>query len=128
LKTNNQKGQRFVILIGAYLIAKPILNLLLGAGFLTGLIQAIVFTVLLISGMEYINYAVAAILTLTALSHIKNNIDGLGRDWRYIIWLIEGLGDIAVAVSLCIIKDIKEHFTNSWDEVIAEVQRKINKK
>ena len=43
MRTNNVKGRNFVVIIGAYLIVKAVLNMIIGGGFnITDLILAVI--------------------------------------------------------------------------------------
>ena len=111
MKTNHEKGRMFCIIIGAYLIAKTVLNMVIGGGFnLSDLLIALGLTCAMLSGIKFLNYAVAAVLAVIAIIHLPANISNIGSNW---IYLIEGILDIGCAVLLCVQNDIKEHFTNS---------------
>ncbi|SHM88664.1 hypothetical protein [Ruminococcus flavefaciens] len=111
MSTNNEKGRMLCIIIGAYLIGKAVLNMIIGGGFsLTDTIIAVGLTCAMLTGIKFVNYAVAAVLVLIAVIHLPANISNIGSNWLY---LIEGIIDIGCGVLLCIHSDIKEHFTNT---------------
>jgi ABC-type antimicrobial peptide transport system permease subunit len=96
------------------MIAKVILNFFLGGGFsIPELFIAIVVGFFMLTGMEYVNYAAAAILALGFVTHLHENIMHLSRNWFF---LLEGFADVGCAVLLMILPPVKEHFTNKWNE------------
>lgn len=115
MNTNNEKGRTYVIIVIAYLVLKTLLNMLVGGGFNFG---DVLFTVLaavaMFSGLQYLNYAVAAIMALTVLSHLPANLKNLPSS---ILYLIEGVIDAGAVVLLVLQNDVKEHFTNKWSEL-----------
>lgn len=113
MKTNNQTGRNIVLLIGIYLIVKSIVNLCLGGGFLDVLL-AVLEAVVLFTGLQYVNYAVALILAVTALYYMPGNISNFSSNWLY---FIEGVIDIIFAVLMIAGKNIRLHFTNKWSEI-----------
>ncbi len=104
-----ENGKKLVTGIGIYLVAKAILNLIIGfsGGNVVSLVLAVVFAGALILGIKYANYVVAAILAFTVIWHFKDNVTNLPAN---LIYLIEGLLDIGVAALLVCAKDIKAHF------------------
>ncbi|MBQ6181417.1 MAG: hypothetical protein IJK31_06990 [Ruminococcus sp.] len=111
MSTNNENGRKICIGIGVYLIAKCVLNMIIGGGLdISGLLIAAGLSCVLWLGIQYTNYAVAGILALIALVHLPANISNISSNW---IYLIEGIIDIGFAALLCIHSDIKEHFTNT---------------
>ena len=115
MKTNNQQGRAMATAIGVYLIIKSVLNMMIGGGLsVFSLLKAIGGAVVLFSGMQYVNIAVAGILFLVAVIHLPSNISNFGSNW---IYLIEGIIDIVCAVLLVTKDDIKAHFTNKWTEL-----------
>lgn len=115
MSVNNSKGMTIGIAIGVYQVIKLILNMMLGGGFdvITALIGAAVF-ILTITGLKYGNYAAAAALALIALAYLPANISNIGSNW---IYLLEGIIDIAAAVTLCISYDVKDQFSKGFDEI-----------
>jgi hypothetical protein len=116
LKTNNQQGRTAALVVGVYFIAKSVLNLILGGGFID-VILAVVEAVLLFTGLMYLNYVVAAVVALIVLRYLKNNLSAPKDN---LIYIIEGAVDIICAVFLCLGKNIREHFTNSWSEFFGQ--------
>lgn len=110
MKTNNQQGRAAALAVGIYFIAKSVLNLILGGGFIDIIIAA-VEAVLLFTGLMFINYIIAAVTVLIVLKHLKNNLSAPSEN---LIYLIEAAIDIICAVFLCLGKNIREHFTNKW--------------
>lgn len=115
MKTNNTKGRNFVVIIGVYLIAKTVLNMIIGGGFnIFDLIAPIVCFLAMFSGLEYLNYAVAVIIAIPVLKNIGYNVTHLPSS---LIYLIEAVADVGAIVLLVVQNDIKEHFTNKWSEI-----------
>lgn len=113
MRTNNSTGRGFAMVIGIYVVAKAVLNMILGGSF-TDIIIGVVFAAFLYTGLEFVNYVIAALLVLTIIRHIGYNVSNLPDT---IIYLIEAVIDAAAAVLLFINKDVKEHFTNKWSEI-----------
>lgn len=115
LKTNNENGRKIAVIIGLYLIAKAILNIVLSGGFaLNDLLLAAFEALALYTGLMYINYVVSVLLLLTVVSHLKTNLSDISA---HLIYLIEAALDVACVVLLLTRQDIKEHFTNKWSEI-----------
>ena len=115
MKTNNPQGRMLATAMGIYLIVKSVLNMIIGGGISIGsLLRAVGGAVVLFSGMEYVNIAVAGILFIVAVIHLPSNISHFGSNW---IYLIEGIIDIVCAFILVTRDDIKAHFTNKWTEI-----------
>ena len=111
MNTNNETGRKICVGIGAYLIVKCVLNMIIGGGLdISGLLIAAAMLCALLSGIKYVNYVVAGILAVIALVHMPDNISNIGSNW---IYLVEGVIDIGCAVLLCVQSDVKEHFTNT---------------
>jgi|GEM_PF-82953 len=117
IKTNNEKGRALVVLVGIYLIAKPFLNLIIAHGKFGDILFGAIVAVGLYSGMQYMNYIIAAVLAWGFVKGTVHNISNIGNDWRCVLWLLEGVIDAGAAALLCLQKDVKEHFTNRWDEL-----------
>ena len=115
MPTKNENGRKYVVLIGLYMLLKVVLNLFCGGGFsFVDLIFAIVASAVMFCGLEYSNYAVAGILAIVAIVHLPGNFGDLPKS---IVFLLEGFVDIGAAVLLVMNNDIKEHFTNKWNEL-----------
>ena len=111
METANPKGRTLCIAISIYLIVKAVLNMIIGGGFsFSGAFIAAGLAVMLFTGFKYFNYIAAAVLAVTALVYLPQNISDIGSNWLY---LLEGVTDIVCAVLLCVHKDIKEHFTKT---------------
>ena len=87
-----QTGGKWMSLIGAYMIVKGIVNLILGfsVGNIVTLLISGVLAFLIIKGVPYMNYVTGAYLI-----HIIPNIQG--HHWFY---LAEGIIDLIAAVVL----------------------------
>lgn len=114
MKTNNANGRTLAVAVGAYMVIKMIVNMILGGGSVGNLIYTIIEALALATGLMYINYVIAGILVLVMLLNLKNNITNFSSNWFY---LLEGIIDIGAAVLLVFNKDVKEHFTNKWSEI-----------
>lgn len=115
MKTNNAQGKNIAVIIGLYLFAKTILNMVIGGGFdIKGLVGDVVLFVALFSGLQYLNYGVSVILAIVVITNLPNNIANIGSNW---IYLVEAVADVVCIVFLCINASIKEHFTNKWSEI-----------
>lgn len=113
MKTNNETGRLFCIAIGIYSIVKAILNMILGGGF-GGIIVGIFILAVLFTGLQYMNYLTAGFMASTVLLNLPHNISHIDDCW---IYLIEAAIDIGCVVLLIFRAEIKEHFTNKWDEL-----------
>lgn len=115
MKTNNAKGRNFVVIIGVYLIAKTVLNMIIGGGFnIFDLIAPIICFLAMFSGLEYLNYAVAAVIAIPVLKNMLYNITNLPGT---LIYLVEAFVDVGAIILLIVQNDIKAHFTNKWSEI-----------
>ncbi len=115
MKTNNENGRKLAIVIGIYLIAKAILNMVISGSFaLKDLVLGIIEALALYTGLMYINYVVAVLCLLVVLTNLKTNLSDISS---HLIYLIEAAIDVACAVLLITHKDIKEHFSNNWNEL-----------
>ncbi len=113
VSTNNEKGRTIAVGISVYILVKYVVNGFLGDGFgLLNLVLGVVILVLTIAGLQYTNYGVAIYLASVAILHLPANISHIGSNWFY---LLEGVIDILLAVALVTHNDVKEHFTNKWE-------------
>ena len=73
-----QTGGKWMSLIGAYMIVKGIVNLILGfsVGNIVTLLISGVLAFLIIKGVPYMNYVTGAYLALMSVIHIIPNIQG----------------------------------------------------
>ena len=111
MQTNNKKGRMLCIIMGAYFVAKAVLNMVIGGGFsLSDLLIALALACGLFTGIKYVNYIAAAVLAFIALKHLPANISDIGSNW---IYLIEGIIDIGCAALLCLQADIKDNFSRT---------------
>lgn len=104
-----ETGRKWVVGIGAYLIIKSVLNLLLGFGMsnLVMLLVSVVALVLMLHRVPYISYIVAAFLLILFLLHIGSNISNIGSQWLY---LLEGILDLDAAAVLIFEKNVRVFF------------------
>ena len=125
MKTNNESGRVFCIIIGVWLLLKSVLNIVInvvnGGGLaqdMSGLIISIVICVFLLLGIKYSNYVIAVYIALIVLIHLFDNLSGLFHgELVRLIYLLEGAADIGSAAALCMSGSIKEHFTNSFSDI-----------
>ncbi len=114
MKTNNAQGRLICIAVSGFMLAKCILNSVISGGFDAGEFgKALLCGIFLFTGLEYVNYVVAGLLAFVALTHFPANIIHIRSNF---IYLLEGVLDIGCAVILCILPQVKEHFTNKWSE------------
>lgn len=104
-----ETGKKWVLGIGAYLIVKSVLNLILGfsGANLVMLIVSVVALILMLYRVPYINYIVAVWLALTFLLHVGSNISNFSSQW---IYLLEGILDLGAAAVLVFEKNVKDYF------------------
>lgn len=103
-------GRTWVYGIGIYLIAKSVLNLILGFGAenLVMLIVSIAAAVLLAKRfVPYIQYIVAVFLLILFFVHVGYNISNFSSQW---IYLLEGVLDVGAAAVLVFEKNVKAFF------------------
>lgn len=107
-----ETGRKMALAIGIYLIAKNVLNLILGfsVGNVITLLAAGVIFVLLYKRVPYTNYIIAAYLGILFVAHFCTNIMNLGNGWIYWLYLGEGLLDLSAAVLLAFSKDVKAYY------------------
>ena len=104
-----ENGKKIVLGIGAYLILKSVLNLILGfsTANVVYLILFVVFAVLLVMRIPYISYIVAGFLAILIIMNIGKNLANIGGNW---IYLVEGLLDVGCAALLVLQKDVRAYF------------------
>ena len=102
-----EQGKKIITGIGGYLIVKQLLNVILGAGVFSLVLPAAVSVFMALNLWNYTHYAVAGIVTLTALRYLPGNLGGLPGTWLY---LTEGILDIGVSAVLVLSKDVKAYF------------------
>ena len=103
-----ERGNKLCIAMAVYVAAKAVLNMVLAKHFalvtlLVALAEAAVFFV----RFKYVNYVLAAVLALTAIVYLPQNIANIGANW---IYLLEGIIDIGCAALLCFNRDVKSVF------------------
>ena len=115
MKTNNEKGRTYVIIVGIYLVLKTVINMVIGGGFdLGGIIFAVVAALAMFSGLQYLNIAVAALVDFTVVRNMPYNLTHLPST---AIYLVEAVIDAGAVVLLLVQNDVKAHFTNKWNEL-----------
>lgn len=110
----SETGRKMSIVAGIYIIAKAVLNLILGFSFvniLMVLVAGVIF-VLLYKRIPYCNYIVAVYLALVFLAHFWTNITNLGNGFVYWIYLAEGILDLLAGAILAFNKNVKAYFNN----------------
>lgn len=114
MKTNNERGRTYVIIVGAYLLLKAILNMVIGGGLNIGdLLFAVIAAAAMFSGLQYLNIAVSALLALAVVTNLPYNLTHLPST---LIYLVEAVIDAGAVVLLLVQNDVKEHFTNKWSD------------
>ncbi len=105
-----EKGRKFVMAFSIYLLAKQVLNIMLGESIFSLVLPAAISVFLYLNLWEYTNYAAAALITLVALRYLPDNLRGLPSTWLY---LTEGILDIGVSAVLILSQDIRAYFNKS---------------
>lgn len=104
-----QKGKTLARAVGIYLVAKSLLNLLIGgfsAGNLVTLCLMIGLAALLFRRVNHAHYITGGLSILIALYYLPGNLSGFPGTWLY---LLEALLDIAGAVVLFASPDVKAY-------------------
>lgn len=104
---NPETGKKTALAIGIYILVKLVFNGIPGGFGLYDTVISVAMFGLLITGVAYCNYIVAAVLVFTALKHIGYNISHLPSS---AIYLAEGVIDIAAAAVLVFDKNVKSFF------------------
>lgn len=104
-----ENGKKMITVVGAYMILKGILNLILGfsAGNVVSLLFAAVLIFAMLKRIPYSQYVTAIFLALIFLVNLPANLSNLGSNW---IYLVEGLLDVGAAAILAFHKDVKDYF------------------
>jgi hypothetical protein len=115
MKTNNTAGRNYVITIGVYMLAKTILNMILGGGFaVNDLIFALAAAAVMYTGLQFVNIAVAVLMAITVVRHLPYNISNLPST---LIYLIEAVIDAWAVIVLLTNSAVKAHFANKWSKL-----------
>ena len=120
MKTNNSTGRNVSIALGVWLIIKVVINSLIGGGLdISGLIIAIIGTVLLYVGIKYTNYVIAAALALVVIVNLPNNIGMIFSSdiFKGLIYILEGAVDLVGAILICASANVREHFSNTISDL-----------
>ena len=126
MKTNNESGRVFCIIIGLWVLFKTVFNMFIN-GIHIGdipqdakqLILAIAICVFLFLGIKISNYIIAGVLVFVMIYYLPGNIKGLFGDTPLasLVYILEGVVDVGCALALCLVQNIKEHFTNSFSDI-----------
>ncbi len=103
-------AKKIVLGISVYLIAKGVLNLVLGSfafGNIVSLAVQIVFVVVLLSRIRYSNYVISVLIGITVIQNLPANLGNLPAN---LIYLLEGIFDIGVIALLVLAKDVRAFF------------------
>lgn len=112
---NKGTGFTLCVAMSVYFVAKAVLNMILGGGFSLGdLLIAAGLSAALFTGMQFINYAVAAVLAIIVATHLGYNLTNLPGT---LVYLIEALVDAGCILLLIFSSDVKENFTKKWQEL-----------
>jgi hypothetical protein len=100
------KGQKIVLGVGAWLVVKSLINLVLGFGFgnIISLVVVVILAAVMIAGVPYTNYVTAVIVAVVVIKNLPYNISN-----AQIFYLIEAVIDIVAVVILCASSDVREH-------------------
>ncbi|MBQ3884911.1 MAG: hypothetical protein II729_02230 [Ruminococcus sp.] len=113
MRTNNETGKKYALFIGAYLLVKTILNMIIGGEFVFAeLLLAVIMSIALYTGIKYVNTTVAVIMMIIVIVNFDDNIINLPGSF---IYLIEAAIDTGCAAALLFQSDLKKHFTNNLD-------------
>lgn len=110
-----KNGKQIILVICIYLLAKSVLNLILGFG-AESVMNLIVMTVLagvLICRIVKGRWIVGAALIIVCLFHLKDNLHGLPGTW---IYLAEGILDVGAAAVLFCSKDVEAYMNSSKEQ------------
>ena len=103
-----ERGRKICAAMAVYIIAKALLNMALAGSFnLITLLVALAEAAVLFVGFKYVNYVLAAVIALTAIVYLPQNIANIGSNWLY---LIEGIIDLGCAALLCLNRNVKSLF------------------
>lgn len=104
-----ETGKKWVLGIGIYLLVKSALNLILSFSFfnILMLLVGVVALALMFSRVPYINYIIAAFLTVMFLMHVGENVRSFSTQWLY---LLEGLLDLGAAAVLVFERNVRAYF------------------
>ena len=126
MQTNNESGRVFCIIIGLWVLFKTVFNMFIN-GIHIGdipqdakqLILAIAICVFLFLGIKISNYIIAGVLVFVMIYYLPGNIKGLFGDTPLasLVYILEGVVDVGCALALCLVQNIKEHFTNSFSDI-----------
>lgn len=119
MKTNNSTGRNVSLAVGAWLIIKFVLNLLIGGFDISSLLIAVIGIVLLYIGIKYTNYVIAVALALVVIVNLPGNISMIFSTniFRGLIYIFEGIVDIICAALICVSQNVREHFSNSISDL-----------
>ena len=92
-----------------YMLAKQVLNGLLGGFDLGMLVVTAAFAVCLFYGVRYMNYAAGVWLAAVALYYLPGNLKGLSNG--SLLYLLEGIADLFFAFLLLWHKGVRQRFT-----------------
>lgn len=107
MEGNSSKGRGLAMAVGIYSVIKTVLNGIIGGFSVSGVLLAIVILALMVLGIRYSNYVVAALMAVVVVQNFAHNISDIGANW---IYLLEAVIDIAAAAILCFSADVKAFF------------------
>lgn len=103
---NSDKGKKTALAIGVYVIVKAVINGLIGGFSLADIAVAFAMCGVLVAGVKFCNYVVAAILAFVVLKNLGHNLSDISANF---IYLTEAAADIVSAAILVFSKDIKSY-------------------
>ncbi|WP_276797106.1 hypothetical protein [Ruminococcus champanellensis] len=102
-------GKAISLVAACYMIAKQVLNGLLG-GFDVGmLVVTAAFAVCLLYGVRYMNYVTGVWLAAVAIYYLPGNLKGLSNGT--LLYLLEGVADLFFAFLLLWHRGVRQRFT-----------------
>lgn len=142
MKTNNEKGRSYMILLSGGLLVKEVVGLIMGiiagaiyggvGGAIGGFIGMLILDVILIaamySGLRYANYGVCGIFGILAIYYFVNIFSIFDNfSVMALIGLLLNLvwtAGLVIGILLLVMNDdVKEHFTNEWSELGSLIQK-----
>ena len=101
-------GKTVVTIVGAWMVLKSVVNLLLGFSLsnVVSLVVAFLLAGILIAGVKYTNYIVAFILAVVVLKNLGYNLTNL-----QFLYLAEAVVDVVCILGLVLNKNVKEYLS-----------------
>ena len=108
----NEKWQKLLAVVGAYLCIKPIFNCLILGGDLKPLLYGVLGLIAMWSGIRFSNLVTATLLVLVALTNLPQNLHCIGLN-AYLIYTLEGVVDVLLSFLLVFHPAVRAHCRQS---------------